>query len=212
MILRDEMGIICQHDIYNNHALDEGDSCNRTALLSLFGSTFDTCLLHHFHIGSGTLVRHPKPKKIPNDLREHDDPRGFSRDQLIPYVAALSKSEHYPKTLKSIFAKRMGRCFLEQNFDVLFSPVTLAFLIKACRIYWFYFFLPIGYLFLILDIVWFTKIKPYDEQNQFISVLEIMGMKSMYKKLHPDWKKATMNYWDSWRDQKEIGEKIIENF
>ena len=34
----------------------------------------------------------------------------------------------------------------------------------------------------------------------------------LHRWMHPNLKKAVMDYWDSWRDQKEIGEKFIEYY
>ena len=210
MLKRDNLGIIVQHSHDPSYS-DGGDSSNRTALLALSGSKIDSFVLPLF-VQDGLGRRHPSQAP-------YDDPRSWTRDQLIPTIAALAGT----KQAKDLFwshAKRLFICQNSHNIELIpkkwyqrdiLSPSHVGHLILSARIYQLYSILPIYYLFLLLDLVWNTKAQPKEEQNQFISMLVIAGKPwlKLYKKMHPSYQDNLYSYWCGWRDQKEIADAII---
>jgi hypothetical protein len=63
-------------------------------------------------------------------------------------------------------------------------------------------------------VVWATKIKPNDEQNQTIAMCAVAGTEYLEAlvRWHPDLKKNLDDYWGGhpWRDQPEIAFHIWE--
>jgi hypothetical protein len=66
--------------------------------------------------------------------------------------------------------------------------------------------------FLWASLLWSTKVKPWDEQNNILCMVLVRGEKWVrrYVDLHPDYIKSTVQYWDSWRDELEIGQGLIK--
>ena len=211
MIKRDSSNIIVQHSPDPSYS-DGGDSSNRTALMAFIGSITDQKLIHLF-VKGGLGCRHPSQPP-------YNDPRSWTRDQLIPTIAAL----HGTSQAQDLFWGHFKRGFFCQNShtidlapkpwyqrDIL-SPSHIGHLIMSAQIYPLYPLLLISWPWLVLDLLWSTKVKPFEEQNQIICMLGTAGVQWLkaYVWLHPDYKKATRDYWGGWRDQVEIGEAIIK--
>ena len=219
MIKRDENGIIVQHSALDPRYADGGDSAMRTGLMALVDSPMDMHRVLNFEILPGLAVRHPSQSPWNN-------PNNFTRDQLIPLMAG-AKNSGYINMNKRLFKACIKRGFRAQNteYDVpgsvkkfpsgadILAPSDMWFLsicasssksmvllFSLCGLPWF-----------ILTLLWSTRIKPDDEQNQIICQCIILGPLTtrIYIKLHPNYKKSVMNYWSGWRDQPEIGQALI---
>ena len=210
MIKTDHYGFVGQHRRNDPTYLDFGDSSNRTALYYLKNKQGFTNLAHL--VDGGLCKRHRE--------EPYNNPNTFSRDQLIPFVMGLYEAD-LKVTARAVFWSHAKRFFFCQNTyslagtgpklpDIL-APDHVWHLILCAKIRWLYAFGILGYPFLLLQIIWSAKIKTWDEQNQIISQLIIAGKPfiKLYKWLHPNYKKAIYQYWDGWRDQKEIAENII---
>ncbi|MBC7371257.1 MAG: hypothetical protein H7326_06820 [Bdellovibrionaceae bacterium] len=103
MLLRDQKGYLL-----DNHAGDGGDSANRAGLSELFGLAAEP--LADYEIGlTGKLVRHPS--QFP-----WNNPKNFTRDQLIPFAAGLWQS-HQTALARRIFWSRARRLFFSQSTE-----------------------------------------------------------------------------------------------
>lgn len=87
---------------------DAGDSANRSGLFAMC-TDFYMPLDMFFTKNSGELVRHPTQSPW-------DNPKNFSRDQLIPLVAGLWKREMY-SLASSVFWAHARRGFFCQNTE-----------------------------------------------------------------------------------------------
>jgi hypothetical protein len=214
MLVRDDHGIIVQHDPNNPSYKDGGDSACRTGLLALCGSAQDAALLPLFE-SNGVMVRHPYQEPWNNW-------KNCTRDQLIPYVAGLWATG-LKDTAQRLYDAHSARGFRCQNTEKDYpgttkkfpdGPDILAFdhqlHLRLCRgsNEWRNF---IGYSNLWASITWSTKVKPNEEQNQIICQCLVAGSKYVksYRSMHPDYKGNLRAYWGGWRDQIEIAEMII---
>ena len=208
MIVRDNLGFIIQHP---RGYLEGGDSSRSTGLMSMSGSEIDSLLLPDLE-KDGLLTRHPEY-----------NPNSFTRDQLLPVIAGLYVSSQ-TSVAKRVFWSHAKRGFFCQNShdiygnkkgpfqrDIL-NPAHIGALAIAARIYPLYLLAPIAWVFLFFDIVWHS-VYSYREQNQIISLVRVYGKfwTKLYTKINKKWVGGTNSYWSGWRDQKEIGEKIVES-
>lgn len=205
MIIRDAHNIIVQRSWWSNQIDtpdDGGDSARSTGIMALAGSYTDAILLPLFVLDDGRVVRHPYDPKW-------SDPALTSRDQLIPVLAGLHAIKRYDLARK-VFKAYAKRLFFI-NWDVLFIA-SIWHMVLCGRAYWLYFLGAIGYPYLFLSVLFYCWIRPWSEQNQFISMLYVAGRPWLwiYAKLHPDYKKAIRDYWSGWRRLEEIGELMIE--
>lgn len=206
MLIR-EHGLILQHDVFNVNEPCGGDSSRSTGTMAVFGSLADKMVITKHYLGDGLMCRNPYQKKW-------NDPKNFSRDQTIPLVAgfAICKDDHI---LKEIFYAHLQRFFFCQNLD-LSTPALILQMILGARLKSWYWFYPIGMGWHLLEIVWNTKVMPWNEKNQIMCQCKQFGTENIYKKLHPAWKVPVSDYWWSgsgwWRDQFEIGKQIVDNF
>lgn len=194
MIHRDKMGYICQHNIFKmSEPIDGGDTASRTGIMALCGSKIDQELMTSF-IHEDGLVRHPFQKKW-------NDPRETSRDQLVCYAAGLSEVSRYFCGLLQNYYK----FFI--NKDILMPDVRSH--LRRCAG-----MKPtmLGNLFLLLGILWSTKIRPNEEQNQIICMVIVAGpfYRDLYMRWHLTWRENVREYWCGWRDQPEIAEALIK--
>lgn len=221
MIRRDELGVVCQHDIYDpSKPLDGGDSAARTGILAMCGSLTDRLKMPYFEY-FGILKRHPS--KHP-----YNDPRSFSRDQLLQFTAGYLNTDapiRYPYTARRIFwahAKRGFFCQNELTIDLqpkpwyarrdILTPSHIAHLLKVAQIPWLNWFVVLARLWLILDILWSTKVRPWDESNQIICMCASEKSNwalKLYTKWHPNWRHTILGYWSGWRNQEEISDTLI---
>lgn len=192
MIIVDEFKVIV--DVMTNG--DGGDSANRTGLYKTFKpeSAFNMKL---FVNKSGACVRHPA--KVP-----WNNPKNFSRDQLIPTVTGLYFQKEYG-LIRKIFLKHMFRFFFCQNFerDVIGStkypwphtfindagiketryfdfadPLNIDdiwLMIYCGRIYPLWILAPIGYLWFAISLVLFCKFDKKQDEGQILCKCKVFG-------------------------------------
>lgn len=216
MIKRDQHGIICQHNPADATYMDGGDSSHRTGIMATCGSEQDQALIWSFINLEGEGCRHPHQ-------RYYCDPRSWTRDQLIPTMAAL-RAGNYMIDAKKVFMSHLKRGFLCQNKlnihlepkawydrDIL-SPSHIGHLILCAKVYPLYPFLIFSWMWMLLDLIWTTKVTPTKESNQPIMMFLTAGKLwiKAFNWLQPDWRDTVRAYWGGWRDQSEIGETLIK--
>lgn len=198
MIFRDSYGLIVQPD-YNWESYwaftDAGDSASRTGIMALCGSEQDIFLLPKFCIPK--FIRHPYDEKW-------SDPNLMSRDQLICLMAGFGDQSNAD-------IPYFKYEFWMMNKDIL-TPSHWGHLNRCAGIPISWLFRQISDINLLADIFWSTKIRPWSEQNQIICMCLVRGKwwVELYKKWHPDYRKALTDYWAiDWRRQGEIAELLI---
>jgi len=193
VIRRDKYNMIVQHNIFDpSEPHDGGDSANRTGIMALCGSKQDQQLILKFIVEDG-VCRHPYQDKW-------KDPKLTSRDQLVSYAAGLGTvSKYYAAMLFNFYGWFV-------NKDIL-MPDVQGHLRRCAGMK------PtmIQNLFLLISILWSTKIRPKEEQNQIICMVIVAGgfYRDLYMKWHPDWRGNVREYFSNWRDQPEIAEALI---
>jgi len=211
MVIRDDLGIILQHPIDANSG---GDSSRTTGLMSLFGSTIDQQIVHLFEVPnkSGLLTRHPS----------HYSNNCFTRDQAICLLAGIWKSGNY-QLARRVFWSHAKRGFFCQNYMEQFanaktrvrenkgffgrdplSPSHIGYLIICARLWFLYPFLLIAFPWFLIDLWYFTRIAPRQEQNQIVCMAKVYGCLKLWAKWHPNWEGSFLSYFGGWRDQIEI--------
>ncbi len=224
MIHRDEYGIICQHDIVTGKQLDGGDSIHRTGVMAFCGSEQDRKKLDWFISKPGELVRHPR--QVP-----WNNPKNLPRDQAMAAVAGLYAAGEMIKAYFVLLAHedRGWRCQNTEADSVgttkpWWNPadwlapdhrlhLKLCSGLRGTRL---------EYMWLRASIIWSCLVRPNSEQNNIMLQCMVAGREycRMYDKLHPNWVKATEDYWGGqkrnehgwWRDQKEIAAALIKKF
>ncbi len=198
---------------------DGGDSARAVGILALFMPFRPTKAAEYEHVGA--LVRHPL--QVP-----WNNPKNFTRDQLICLVPALSTN-----AAKRVFWATLKRCCFAQNFERdavgstkypwphkvdgawrLFDfadpllPHHIGHL-AACAGYdclaW------IGWPLLALSCI-LNSNKLDSEQNQLQCMVKVAGPWAvlLYKKCNTNWVEQTRYYWER-RNQAEISAAIIAN-
>lgn len=213
MIVRDEHGIIVQHNLDHPDQADGGDSASRTGIMALCGSSIDASRLAAFMFWGGGkmgLVRHPTQTKWM-------DPRLTSRDQLICWAAGFSA----PASSIYRFAclRRCARAwFINKDFltpDVrmflqyMYKPSSISVASKV-----------LGNFFLLAHVLLYGAFKKDAEQNQLVCMLLALSKHGTwyqkvlrwYIKLHGRLKENLLHYWGGkpWRDQEEIAQAMIK--
>jgi hypothetical protein len=106
MIYQDEHGFLV------NERLDGMDSCFRAGITATFSDEVNFMLFDddiQLYVKDGICVRHPL--QVPAN-----NPKNFSKDQLIPLMSGLYKTRHVEINRK-IFWKMLRRGFFAQNFE-----------------------------------------------------------------------------------------------
>ena len=190
MLKRDKAGIVCQHP-----TMDGGDSCARTGPLAAAGSAIDLANLAYFVTSEKTLVRHPGQP-------EWNDDKKTSRDNVVQWAVADQQCQR-PTALKYAKAGRV-------NADYL-SPSVRLYLYKIARVAPPLWIKVLGYLNLLVDLVWNTKVKPDEELNQFTCICSVMGQfwSSSLLKMHPNLEANMTDYWCGWRMQPELKDALL---
>lgn len=233
MIKRDENGYIV------DDTLDGGDSANRCGLWKLFKG-HDLPLkdpafwLEDFVLSGGICVRHPK--QFP-----WNNPKNFSRDQLIPLCAGLWRVKRYD-LVRSIFWSHAKRLFFCQNierdkpgtkkypwphkyvndkgqneksnfnFADPLLPHDVFFLIMCSKLYILYpLWIIAAPMFVIALLI--HCISDTNDEGQIISQCKVHGSwaVNLYKKWRPDYKERLNTYWIARRNQGEIANLIIND-
>lgn len=198
MIVRENL-LIVQHDKLSSDYRDGGDSSRATGIMALFGSALDQYVIARHWVIHGFIRNYYQ--SIWNN------PKDFSRDQLIPLVAGMKKCGKHSIVLYEFWRRRywFGLC---PNGDLL-GPEFYLHMILCGKVWPLYWLIPILYPFQIIHILWMTRVMSEHEQNQTICLAKISGLLWLWKICHPDWKQSLKNYWGGWRDQMEIAEFII---
>lgn len=200
MIVRDQYDIIVQHP-----TMDGGDSASRTGMMALCGTWIDQKNLTSFmtNYTYQSLVRHPRQDYW-------SMPTQTSRDQLVCWAAGVSSLPYHKGMLRWCIEKfYAGSSFINKDY---LAPDVRLYLYKCAGIDAPLLIRLLGWPLFLLSFIWNTKVKPSDEQNQFICICIVMGKwwtKRLYK-WHPDLEKNLRDYWGGWRDQMEIADTIIK--
>lgn len=220
MIYRSAADLLCAQ------SGDQGDSAVRSAMAEITGMSYEPLHLYEAPFKSGMLRRSPAQEPWNNV-------KNFSRDQMLPLVAAMSKRCMY-STIQRFFYKRMKSLFFMQNterdvpgstkypwphkvkslgdkeettrlFDYAdpLLPQHIWHIIMAGRIYWAYPFAIIGIPCYLLDLAVHSLSNSKYEENQHIAMAYVSGDWAM--KLFKKWNKN----WETvseryWSDRNEI--------
>lgn len=212
---------------------DGGDSTVRVGILLICGKATPEILscIHQYEIKPGIFTRHPSQTPWCN-------PNNWSRDQMLPFVAGLSAiGEIMP--IRRFFWKCARRFFFMQNFERdhagskkypwphFFTdefghknfhwfdfadpllPQHIWHIIVAGRMWWFYWFAPLGYLFLLIDLIVHSVSSFVWEENQMIAMCFVQGRLwlRLYNQLCPRWHSRNRKYWQD-RHQPEYAEML----
>lgn len=226
MIFVDQHGFLC------NETQDGGDSAMRAGMIAQFYGGFFTPRIKYYE-QNGVCVRHPI--QVP-----WNNPKNFTRDQLIPLVAGLNVGG-YQDAVKRIFWSHAKRAFLCQNserdypgstkypyphtfindrgqqekrsFDFAdpLLPDHIWHLIKCARLYYLYPFALVGIPWLILSIFVHAR-SSHKEHNQIISMVKVQGAWAvkLFKRWTPSWREDLREYWGS-RNEMEYADLIIKD-
>lgn len=231
MIKRDDLGIICQHDIYDSNYMDGGDSSRATGMMALANSIGDQALLEQFEfLQTGLLRRHPHQE-------QYCDTNNFTRDQLVQFMGGLNKACKQNTIGKSsialarrIFWSHAKRGFFCQNTHDLkgnkkvwwksrdpLPPSNIGQMIIVSELKWLYWLLPFCSMWLLIDILFTSYInKINDENNQIIALCDVYGKWALklYCWMDSHWDLKLKIYWglkqEDFRYQPEIAEYLIE--
>jgi len=191
---------------------DGGDSSMRAGVLALCGSKYSEEIDYsRYEKLSGQLTRHPSDTPW-------DNPKNFSRDQMLVLVAGLAKLG-LTGVIRRVFYARMRQCFFAQNFerdavgttkypwphivegekrnfdfaDPLL-PNHVGTLILGGEVWWAYFLLPICYVVHLLFLTGHMLSKN-TEENQQIAECYMYRTLGVYKRFYKNWKPVSENYW-----------------
>lgn len=233
MIKRDFYGYIV------DDTEDGGDSANRSGLWKLFKG-HDSPLkdpafwLEDFVLPNGICVRHPNQAPWNN-------PKNFSRDQLIPLCAGLWKVKRHD-LVRSILWSHIKRGFFCQNIErdepgskkypwphnylndkgkyekKLFDfadpllPHDIFFLIMCAKLYVLYPLWIICAPFFVLSL-FIHGLSDTNDEGQVIAQCKVYGNWAvrLYKYWRPDFKRRLLVYWQARRNQEEIAHLIIND-
>lgn len=193
-------------------ATDKMDSSRLAGIMV----SFDHLLapdLSKYIVQDDQAVRHPH--EFPAD-----NPGNFSRDQLLCLIAGLHKQGRID-ICKKLYEAARSRWGFAQNYEEdvpgskkklphyadWLSPSNMMTLKKAAGGWG----NPIGYAWLILEIILNAVSTPEGEPNQLISQLLVCGPMwiKFYKLITPKWRNAIRLYWSGWRGEPELSELMI---
>lgn len=193
----------------DNGASDWLDSARLAGLMAIVNHPQTPDL--SYYVISGEAVRHPTSPS-----------NNVTRDQLMPLVAGLYKQGHktYAELLYLACNRKFGWGRAQNTHDIfgeqkpfwrgrdILTPAHMLVMAKACGKKG----PKIGYLFVLLDIIWASYIKKHDENNQLISMLFVLGPNwlKLYKLLAgKNYEIAIRNYWENWRNEPELAQMLI---
>lgn len=193
MIKTDSLGIIGQHDPSEPSYCDMGDAPSRNGLAILCGMDAFSKVLPLFEVEKGLLRRHPTQRPWCYTP--------LSRDQYLPYIAGCWASGQHELVKRTIV-----------GIQDLMSPSNLLHWILCAKVYPLYAFLPFGYIWLIIEIIYNALFNRKNEHNQLICQLIVAGKPfvKLYKFLYPNYRDNIFNYFCGWRDLPELHNAIIK--
>lgn len=186
--------------LYDSYPIDNGandamDSARLAAMMNLARCPRKVNLLQYLDVDTYLPRRWPKA-----------DTNDFSRDQLLPFIAALYDAGHI-QYCRIIHDHYESKGWIVNGKDPL-NPAHRNHL-RICAGYnasWW------GLLWLKAEILWGTKIKPYDESNQLLAMLFVAPREYMksYVRKHRDFTQPINQYWkDSYRNEPELAYNLI---
>jgi len=131
----------------------------------------------------------------------------MSRDNSVPLICAILKRRHYPIKAAQHIGSILNR-YRFQNGDLCISPSVRGVLRLAIG-------LPMRWyhkLWLNIDILWASFIKPLDESNQLLCMLAVVDPKYLkrYCRWNKKWQSAIFAYWQqSWRKESEFSLLLV---
>ena len=167
----------------DNGATDLQDSARLAGISTAFGYITFEC---DKYVVDGKYVRHPLEVKY-----------DFSRDQAICLMAGLAAINRQDlidpkyitgKDILSPSVKGYIRTLKGQSPNILQN------------------------LWLTFDIMWAAYVKPDAELNQLLCMLIVAPPKylRLFTKHHKTWDQNVTEYWSGWRDERGLGQHIIE--
>lgn len=164
-------------------ATDLQDSARLAGISTAFGHVNFDCTKY---VVNGKYVRHPNEAIY-----------DFSRDQAICLMAGLHAMGRSDLVNESYITGK----------DVL-SPSVKGF-IARCQGKKATLFQD---LFLIIDIMWASYVKPRHELNQLLCMLQLAPSKylKLLKSHHPSIEENVVNYWAGWRDEPALASSILQ--
>lgn len=193
MLVRDQYGIIGQHDPNNKEYLDMGDAARTMGILSCFGDTTARDIINKHWFRS---VRHPYDLKW-NDLSLQ------SRDQQVCLMAGA-----YAHSIGCARRVCDFRGFTV-NKDVLMPDVYMFMQKCLGKDKWYHYILGVPWLF--VSIFYTCVVDSKHELNQLACICRVMGKGwlKLLVNMHPGYVENFQQYWAGWRDQKEVGSYVV---
>ncbi len=224
MIYKDEYGFPV------DQTGDGGDSAMRNGILMMCDDLNRVSAIN-YSLNLGEWVRH-------STQRPWTNPKNFSRDQLIVFIAGINKEKWRP-LIEMTFRRHAKRLFFCQNTerdkpgttkypwphtfendkgvmerrlfdfaDPLF-PNHIGMLIIAARMYVFYPFLLVAYPWHVLKLALRALNNPKGEENQTIAECFVYGTLKLYRRLFPKWQEISAKYWGD-RNEIEYHEMLVK--
>lgn len=202
---------------------DGGDSCVRNGIYSMCADDYGASRMSWLdYYSSAGLRRHPT--QVP-----WNNPKNFSRDQLMCAVPTLFQFQ-----ARELLYSAAKRGFFAQNFERdaagtkkfpwphkvdgkwrMFDfadpllPNHIGTLIIRGKVRWLYPLLPICYAFHLLTLVVHGLGNHYEE-NQMICESTVYRTTGLYKKLRPQWRSVSFDYWES-RNEVEYHNMLVKH-
>lgn len=202
-------------------ATDWMDSACLAGLMATFDHPeMDRLTLSRYAVNDGfEAVRCPlDPTGNPSD-----NPKNFTRDQLIPLVAGMSRKD-LPVICLRLYDAAQRRRYRAQNTEAdvpgsvkkfpngadILTPSHMNHL-RVCAGY-----SPtlIGRLWLMADIAFHSLFTPMNEPNQIMAMCQVAGpfYVRMLRKMNGKLDAAIREYWSGWRGEPEFAEFLIQKF
>jgi hypothetical protein len=203
-------------------ATDFADSARLAGLMVVFGHPgMDPALIAEYVINGNQGTRFPY--EDPTGNKSSNNPKSFTRDQLMCLSAGLAKAGRQDICLKLLEAAKTRNC-RAQNTEADVPGSTKKFPDGADLL------TPshmnqlricsgakptiTGKALLILDICFNGLFTPMSEPNQLICMCVMAGPKyvKLLRKMNKRLDAAIREYWSGWRGEPELAELIIKGF
>jgi len=214
--------------IFDSHGLpkdtgasDYADSSRLAGLMATFGHPVMTAELIAQYVIGDQGVRYPY--QDPTGNLSSNNPKNFTRDQLMCLAAGLNKMRR-PDLVLKLYKAAQDRWYRGQNTEAdvvgstkkfpdgadILTPAHMNHL-RMCADQ-----SPtiLGRINLIVDILFNAYVNPMAEPNQIMCMCEIAGPKyvKLLRRLNKKLDAAIREYWCGWRGEPELAEMLIEKF
>lgn len=217
------------HGLPVNVSGDGGDSMVRAAIIKMTNHR----MAHSFALAS--YFQGSEPVRYP--IQEPwNNPKNFSRDQLIMLCGAMKRLGVMSGLMRSLFYSCLKRlCFAPNterdypgttkypwphkvyplgkpseirlfDFPDPLLPNHMGALIITGKVYEFYWFLPLAYVFHLLAL-FSHRFSGHHEENQMIAECYVYGTLPIYRRWHKRWKDISKLYWSK-RNEVEYHEAL----